>query len=92
MPAEGIHGKPAAASAALPGPQCCLQVLGFLVLVSGTSLYNELIRGCLPSSFSLPDPEEDALQVIMQAPTRLMPGCSHDSLLCMLPADTRRWP
>eukprot|EP00891_Asterochloris_glomerata_P001144 jgi/Astpho2/1144/Aster-07690 len=39
-----------------------LQVLGFLVLVSGTSLYNELIRGCLPSSFSLPDPEEDALQ------------------------------
>ena len=47
-------------------PRCCLQVLGFLVLVSGTSLYNELIRGCLPSSSGLPDPEEDALQVAMQ--------------------------
>jgi hypothetical protein len=25
-----------------------LQVVGFLVLISGTSLYNELLRSCLP--------------------------------------------
>ena len=53
----------------LQPPHCCPQVLGFLVLVSGTSLYNELIRGCLPSTSSLPDPEEDALQVTMQIQT-----------------------
>lgn len=28
------------------------QVVGFLVLVSGTSLYNELIRSCLPQVYS----------------------------------------
>ena len=27
------------------------QVVGFVVLVSGTSLYNELIRSCLPTMF-----------------------------------------
>ena len=81
MPAAGIHGNPAAASAALPASHCCLQVLGFLVLVSGTSLYNELIRGCLPSSSSLPDPEEDALQVTTQIQTRLRRDCSHDAAL-----------
>lgn len=33
--------------------QCCimLQVVGFVVLVSGTSLYNELIRSCLPTVY-----------------------------------------
>ena len=28
-----------------------LQVVGFVVLVSGTSLYNELIRSCLPTVY-----------------------------------------
>lgn len=28
-----------------------MQVLGFVVLVSGTSLYNELIRSCLPTMY-----------------------------------------
>ena len=28
-----------------------LQVVGFVVLVSGTSLYNELIRSCLPTMY-----------------------------------------
>ena len=27
------------------------QVVGFVVLVSGTSLYNELIRSCLPTMY-----------------------------------------
>ena len=36
-----------------------LQVLGFLVLLSGSSLYNELIRICLPK----PDSSEDDIQV-----------------------------
>ena len=30
---------------------CILQVVGFVVLVSGTSLYNELIRSCLPTVY-----------------------------------------
>lgn len=39
----------------------CMQVVGFLVLVSGTSLYNELIRSCLPSMFDrLDDIESEA--------------------------------
>ena len=29
-----------------------VQVLGFLVLLAGTSIYNELIRTWLPESFS----------------------------------------
>ena len=29
----------------------CAQVVGFLVLVSGTSLYNELMRSCLPRMY-----------------------------------------
>jgi hypothetical protein len=36
-------------------------VLGFLVLVSGSSLYNELIRSCLPAVY--PQPPSDALDV-----------------------------
>ena len=51
------------------------------MLLSGTSLYNELIRGCLPSSSSLPDPEEDALQVTMQIQTWLLRDCSPDAAL-----------
>ena len=31
---------------------CFWQVLGFLVLLSGTSLYNELLRGCMPANWS----------------------------------------
>ena len=30
---------------------CRAQVLGFIVLVSGTSLYNELMKPCLPGAF-----------------------------------------
>lgn len=37
------------------------QVLGFLVLVSGSSLYNELIRSCLPAVY--PQPPSDDLDV-----------------------------
>ena len=45
------------ASSSLSG----LQVLGFLVLVSGSSLYNELIRSCLPAVY--PQPLSDQLDV-----------------------------
>ena len=39
----------------------CIQVVGFLVLVSGTSLYNELIRSCLPGMFDrLDDSDAEA--------------------------------
>ncbi len=39
----------------------CNQVVGFLVLVSGTSLYNELIRSCLPGMFDrLDDSDAEA--------------------------------
>ncbi len=31
-------------------PTCRVQVLGFIVLVSGTSLYNELMKPCLPGA------------------------------------------
>ena len=39
-----------------------LQVVGFMILVAGTSMYNELLRGCLPG---VPPPvsQEDSLQV-----------------------------
>ncbi len=39
-----------------------LQVVGFMILVAGTSMYNELLRGCLPG---VPPPvsQEDSLEV-----------------------------
>ncbi|KAK9863936.1 hypothetical protein WJX84_010068 [Apatococcus fuscideae] len=38
-----------------------LEVLGFLVLLSGTSLYNELLRSCMPATWS-PGPADSAYQ------------------------------
>ncbi len=38
-----------------PPLRITLQVLGFLVLLSGTSLYNELLRSCLPSPVLVSD-------------------------------------
>ena len=38
-----------------------MQVIGFLVLVAGSSLYNELIRSCLPAVYpATPDAELEA--------------------------------
>lgn len=31
-------------------PRTLLQVVGFAILLSGTSIYNELLRSCLPSA------------------------------------------
>ncbi len=41
---------------------CVVQVVGFMILVAGTSMYNELLRGCLPG---VPPPvsQEDSLEV-----------------------------
>ena len=43
-----------------------MQVVGFVVLVAGTSMYNELLRGCLPG---VPPPvsEEASLEVCYAA-------------------------
>ncbi|BDA40609.1 Solute carrier family 35 member F6 [Coccomyxa sp. Obi] len=43
-----------------------LEVVGFLVLVSGTSLYNELIRSCLPGMFDRLD-DSDAEEPLLPA-------------------------
>ena len=44
----------------------CMQVVGFVILVAGTSMYNELLRGCLPG---VPPPvsEEASLEVCYTA-------------------------
>lgn len=42
----------------------CMQVVGFLVLVSGTSLYNELIRSCLPGMFDRLDDSDAEASII----------------------------
>ena len=42
------------------GMGAVMQVVGFLVLVSGTSLYNELIRSCLPQVYGSRLDSDDA--------------------------------
>ena len=39
-----------------------VQVLGFLILIAGTSMYNELLRGCLPG-VPPPVPHDEPLEV-----------------------------
>ena len=39
-----------------------VQVVGFLILIAGTSMYNELLRGCLPG-VPPPVPHDDSLEV-----------------------------
>lgn len=39
-----------------------VQVVGFLILIAGTSMYNELLRGCLPG-VPPPVPQHDSLEV-----------------------------
>ena len=60
----------------------CMQVIGFVVLVAGTSMYNELLRGCLPG---VPPPvsEEASLEVCCTAPPLLAVNTVHVHL-CML--------
>ena len=50
---------------------CLVQVVGFLILVAGTSMYNELLRGCLPG---VPPPvtTEESLEVCFTAPSSLL--------------------
>ncbi|KAL3139686.1 hypothetical protein ABBQ38_003997 [Trebouxia sp. C0009 RCD-2024] len=49
-----------------------LQVLGFLILIAGTSMYNELLRGCLPG---VPPPvaDETSLEEPLLIPEALQP-------------------
>lgn len=50
-----------------------LQVVGFMILVAGTSMYNELLRGCLPG---VPPPvsQEDSLQEPLLVPEAAQPS------------------
>lgn len=43
-----------------------VQVVGFLILSAGTSMYNELLRGCLPG-VPPPVPQDQSLEVPPQA-------------------------
>lgn len=63
-----------------PPLRVVLQVLGFAVLVSGTSLYNELLRACLPTP--PPDDEEVRVCVICISELRCRPaqGCVYGEL------------
>ncbi len=54
----------------------CVQVVGFLVLVSGTSLYNELMRSCLPRMYDTHvDSDAEARSFCLAALCVLLPTC-----------------
>lgn len=55
-----------------------VQVLGFLILIAGTSMYNELLRGCLPG-VPPPVPQDASLEV------QPLPSASVLSSACMPP-------
>jgi hypothetical protein len=62
---------------------CVLQVIGFLVLVAGSSLYNELIRSCLPAVYpAAPDAELEARCHAHQNP---LPDLPHNQPSCTKP-------
>ncbi|DBB07830.1 TPA: hypothetical protein ACH3X3_009239 [Trebouxia sp. C0006] len=52
-----------------------LQVVGFMILVAGTSMYNELLRGCLPG---VPPPvsQEDSLEEPLLIPEAAQPSAT----------------
>ena len=62
-----------------------LQVVGFLILIAGTSMYNELLRGCLPG---VPPPvpqDEDSLEVTPLPPPGHLLACFACALLKPVP-------
>jgi len=54
-----------------------LQVVGFAVLLSGTSIYNELLRSCLPAAEPRSEEHTSELQ-------------SHLNLVCRLPLEKKK--
>ena len=64
LPPEQCHAL-CSLGVGTPLSLCVGQVLGFVVILVGTSLYNEIIRSCLPTSMtsagSRPDLEVSAM-------------------------------